>query len=234
MQKKKAFIIIFSVLLLTCFFVPVKAIDSYGNQLTDCTIYQRVGDSNHYIDSFTNDTYVENANYSLINWYSPFYFNVGGLLNTTLSNYENITYTMGYGIQVFQEETYENAMSLIFPTYQTGGFWIVDAVSETIDNSINLTAICNVTVWINYQNGSGWLEIEEYLFNLTCDTPQTTEEPVTDEIELNIIWFWLFIISMFSTSIHGVLAFKQASGTYATICLISFAFTISFLAMLSG
>lgn len=234
MQKRKTFFILFSILLIFAIVQPIKAIDENGNQLTSASIYQQVGDSQFQIGTFTNSTYIEGTNYTLQNDYSPFLFYAHGLLNTTLSNYGNITNTIGYGLQVYQEETYQNAMSIVFPTYQTGGFWVIDAVSETLNNTVNESAVCNITVWIDYKNGSGWLIIEEYIFNLIIEETYVPPTYESDEMNLTFVWFWLFIISLFSTSIHGVLAFRLGNGSYATIALISFAFTISFLAMLGA
>lgn len=226
---KICFCLIISILLFSSFLSSVNAIDEYGNQLTDIYIYQKVGDSHILCDSFSNNTYIENTNFTLQNDYSPFYFYYKGLLNTSLSSFSNITYTMGYGIQVYQTNYFAGGSTLVL-SIQENGFWWVNGYSETIVNSIDETALCNVTVWVDYHNGTGYLLIEEYVFNLISET--YVPPVIPDILNLNVVWFWFFVITLFSTPIFSVVAFKSSSGTYAIYALLSFGFCITFLAMI--
>ena len=220
---------IFCFLLISLFCSSVYAIDEYGNQLTIFTTYQQVGGLDVEIVYETNSSYIENQNDTLLNSYSDIYFAVSSLLNKTEWSYAQISSTIAFGIQVFGNTSYQNPMSLLLPAYYEGDFWVVNAVSDVINIEYDEVNVCNITVWIDYNNGTGWLEIEEYVFNLTYDFYSNPTPPVVDEINMDIIYFWLFVITLFSTTINTMLVFKLGELSYVTYALLSFGFCITFL-----
>lgn len=233
MQTKKAKIMLsfFVFLLLINSISLVFAIDEYGNQLTTTTIYQKVGSTDFTLGTFTNTTFVSDTNYTMINGESPIYFRTKSYVNSTFCPYQNVTYQFAMGIQVFADsDNYQNPMYWITPYQKIGDFWEVPFSSDYVEIEFSELNVCNITVWVNYQNGSSWLMIEEYEFNLIYDF---LEPPATDDSMasvMNVIYFWLFIISLFSTTINSVLVFRIGEGKYVTFALMSFAFTITFLA----
>jgi len=228
--NKKAFIMVFLAVSLLCNFINMTyAIDEYGNQLTDISIRQYISGKTQTIETITNSTYVENANYSLINGFSPLSIYVGGLLNKTEWGYGDIVNTLAFGIQVFGNTSYEAPLAHVLPAYPLGDFWVVDAVTEIIEIEYDETNVCNVTVWLDYDNGSGWLEIEEYVFNLTYEFYENPTPPIEGEINFDIIYFWLFVITLFSTTINTMLIFRLGETSYAFYAFLSFAFCITFL-----
>jgi len=231
MQNKKGiFIFAFLVISLFCSFSNVYAIDEYGNQITDITPRQYVGGSLTNIETITNDTYIEGANYSLIDGTSFLNFYVGTLLNQTEYEYGEIYSTMGVGVQVYGNTSYASGVAPQLPAYPSGGFWVVDYPSDLIDIEYNEVNVVNITLWIDYNNGSGWLMTEEFEFNLTYDFYENpTPITETDEINMDIIYFWLFVITLFSTSINSILVFKLGEMSYVTYALLSFGFCITFL-----
>lgn len=225
--SKQAFIFCF--LIISMFCSSVYGIDEYGNQLTTFTAYQDIGGSYITIVSETNSSYIENQNDTLLNSYSDIYFNVNSLLNKTEWNYGEISSTIAFGVQVFGNTSYQHPLSLVFPAYYEGNFWVVSAVSDMIDIDYNEVNICNITVWVDYNNGTGWINIEEYVFNLTYDFYSDPTPIETDEINMDIIYFWLFVITLFSTTISSMLVFKLGEMSYVTYALLSFGFCITFL-----
>lgn len=213
----------------------VYSADEYGNYLNSVQVYQKELGSWVLRDSTNSSEYSPLYNVT-IKYGQSLIFYGHGFLNATEWDYGEIASTYGLGIQIYDDSIYQNPMQIQLPTYQTGGFWHCDFVSETLafDISEEIT-VGNVTEWINYNNGSGWLLVEEWKFQLVCYDFPEPEEPIVSEGELNlsIFWFWLFVIFLFLTPLCAVGALKGGGAKYFLYAIISFAFCITFYSMLS-
>lgn len=233
-HKKTSFFLVF--LILTSFIsIVYSTADSYGNQITGFTFQQKEAGAWVTRGSATNDTFTTGMNIT-IEPEGNFLLYASGSLNATwVSDYVNATNYSHYamGIQIFDNITYANPFYWTLPTYQTNGFWVLPAVDMIDNNIVANTTVCNITEWINYQNGSGWLLAEEWVFNLqTTIIPETTTT-YTESLNMSIFYFWSFIITLFGSTIMGVLTFKGGGAKTFIFFLFCFMFCITFYSMLS-
>lgn len=235
MKNKKISSLILIFIIFTSFVSLVFATtDEYGNQINAVSVYQNEAGSWVSRDSRNSTTYSPLYNISIE--YNQDLLVLGqGLLNATeFPDYANISSTYALGLQIFDDSTYQNPMTLQLPAYQTGGFWVMDFTSGTIDFDISSeVTVGNVTEWIDYQNGSGWLLVEQWTFQLVCDIPSTSESSGEGILNLGIFWFWLFVIFLFATPLFSVIALKGGGAKFFIYAILSFAFCITFYSMLN-
>ena len=233
-KQKKIMIFLISILLTSFLFSAVFASDIYGNHITSVTVKQKEAGSWIVKDTTTNDTYIQGYNVTVENDQNLMFYANSKLNSTWCSEYGNITSYSALALQIFDDVSYAQPMTIILPAYQTGGFWIMSYLTAEIENNLiaNSTA-CNVTQWVDYQNGSGWLLIEEWEFNLV--TSITTPPTVTGtELQMSIFYFWSFIITLFGSTLFGVLAMKGGGAKAFIICLFCIMFSITFYSMLAS
>lgn len=216
----------------TMYLVPLAfaTSDEYGSQINNVNIYQKSVGSWVLRDSINSTEYVEDMNVTIYE-NQNFLFNARGLLNASEFTYADVLASKyALGIQIYDDSSYASPFVIELPAELTDGFWLIDFVlSVDYDISSELT-VCNVTEWIDYNNGTGYLLVEEWVFNLVYEAQEET--PVSDELNLNFVYWWLFVICLFSTSINAVLVFRIGETKYVEFCLISLAFTIAFLVTL--
>lgn len=237
MQKQKLLhFLILSTIILSFVTLAYSDADEYGNRINDFTLKQKVLGS-YETRGFANyTTFLTGMNVS-IEPDGDFILYATGKLNSTLvSDYGNATNYSHYAlaVQVFDNVTYAQPLTWTLPAYQTGGFWILDTVDSITNNIVANTTVCNITEWINYQNGSGWLLAEEWVFNLQTTIITPPEIVYGDQLNFSIFWFWGFVITLFGTPLLIVATLKGGGASSFVFALMCFSFCITFYLMLAS
>lgn len=211
-------------------------VDEYGNQITQIQVFQKelgIWDSKLII---SNITYYEGMNVSVENG-EPIKITTISWLNQSLSTWGNVENTSAVAIQLFQDETYAEPLNGFvtneFPS-SYGDMWRISSYTPEIEYDITNYAVCNITYWINYHNGSDWLLVEQFVFNLVEISGSEYIPPTYAETyDFRFIWFWGMIISIFFTPMMFAVAIKTLS-IHATIfgcvficCVIGFYLLLS-------
>lgn len=205
LRKSKIFIIsvlllVFSTNLINFGFCD----DSFGNELTGLTVNQLKAGSYEAKGLINTVNYVEGMNIT-VEYDFPLYFYINTLLNNTGVYYQDVPFYNAVGIQIFQNETY--ATGILTENYlDIGDFWLLDFETENIAYDLNEYAVVNVTNWIDYHNGSGWLLAEEWIFNILEEGEPYTPPTYSETWDLSFIWFWGMVICIFLTPMNFAIA----------------------------
>ena len=237
MLKNKA-ISLFLVLLITISFTSLvfALADSYGNQINSFTFQQKEAGAWVTRGSANSTNFVSEMNIT-IEENGNFLVYVDGLLNKTLvSDYSNATNYSHYAIaiQIFDNVSFAEPFLWTLPAYYSGDFWHLDAVKQIDNNIIANTTVCNITQWVDYQNGSSWVLAEEWVFNLQTTITDSTLPVISTSLNMDIFYFWAFIITLMGTTIFGVGLFKAGSGKFLIYFLFCLMFCITFYSMLAS
>ena len=237
MLIKKIVYLLLTVLMFSSLFLLVNAIpDELGNDITGINIYQYKAGSNELIFSITDLNYVENMTIDVENGYD-FRFIGSTILNSTQYSYSDIQYTQALAIQFFQNESYINPFSIQFPVQpEEDGYWLISQVTPFIEYSISDNALCNITHWINYNNGSGWLLMQDRIFNLAeiSDSSYEPFVPETDVFDLRFIYFWGFVLTLILSPLLISGSIKFLSIKLFILGLVFAILAIGFYMMLAG
>lgn len=240
MKLNKKLLIVIMILFSSFLVSNVFALDSYGNNLQGLGVYQRIAGSYDLKGSITNETYVENE-IIYVDFDYDLYFSSIHWLNESLATYSQVSNMSAVAIQVFQDEIYQNPLQIQFPLENPDNydnFWRLNSVSELIPYSIDESAVCNLTYWINYDsiNGSSWLKIDEFVFILEEIEGSGYNPPEIDEnlLDLRFIYFWGLIQSCLLSPFLIASGIKLLSVKLSLIGVIDIILGIGFYMMLAG
>lgn len=236
MINKKS-LTLFSFFILILLINPVFSTDEYNNQCDYVGIYEKITGSFILNTGFTENPTTTNVTIDEANF--PLYFAVGALLNSTFEpDYGDVQNTTGIGLQIFtdtDDDDYENPLQLQFPLYETGGYWDLGFVSPQINIEIDEIAICNVTHWMNYHNGSNWLLEDSWKFNLIIESEDYTPPDYTDDgINFSPFFFWGMVATGFTTPLAFVGAIKLHDGKWIGYGIMSLVGFLCFFGMFTG
>lgn len=235
-MMKSSFFVCLSLFILFSLFTPIFAVaDEYNNRLTNINIYQKELGAWDLKGTITNSTYSEGMNISVIAD-EKLGFSVTHYLNRTLANlWYDVENTSAIGIQIFQTSTFAEPMTtIITDEFLPMNEWTLNSYDYDIDYSISTLAVCNITHWINYHNGSDWLLIEEFIFNLVEESGSGYTPPTyTNIYDFRFIWFWGMVVSIFLSPMLFAIAIKNLSinatifGIVTVCCVIGFYLLLS-------
>lgn len=213
------------------------AYDEYDNGISQIKIYKYDTSVKSLAQTFTSNPTTTNITLESV---MSLKFEIDHILNYTFQpDYYQVSNTTGIGIQLISdtEDSYQTGLFISTPYENDGNYWNLTSLTPIVNVDADEIIYGNVTQWINYNNGSGWLLSESWKFNFVIDEPYTPPTYTDDEIEdigLTPFLFWGMVGCGALTPLCFVASIRLHDGKYIGWGIMSLVGFLAFLGMLTG